>query len=317
MRKITLFVLTLALALGNFTSAPVQAQVGNVQVGYDVGAYVSGVTTSGSVPVLIRYIGNSPQGGTVTVSSIGDITLKTGAVGGSTADLTTECPVSGALGGIIDVSDAACNTLGEVVDAINASPNWRAVIQDGLRSDSADDDLYDLSETAAAAPEGLPLYQDGAALDRQTIALVPVRNDIRWYLNEGAVSTAGVQPNNRAGVSKNPFNDSATGFLWTYAVVTGTGAQTAGFNVYSVLGNYNRPTLAAASTAASILSTSTETVTTLLTDAPGANNTAKTWDFSRYGIGFRRGEKLLVRISDAALTDSKFNAVGRFTKRNQ
>jgi hypothetical protein len=290
--KFVLFVLTLALAFGTLPTSTVRAQVpSDLQYGQDVGGYVSGVTTATGSPILIKYIGNSPNGGTVAVdASTGDITLKTGIVGSSTADATTECPVSGALGGVIDVSDAACNTLGEVVDAINASLNWRAVIQDGLRSDSSDTLLNTLSETQANVPAGVPLKIDGVAVDYNTIALIPVRDDIRFFLQEKAPDNAGSAANVNGGINKNPFNDTRTFYRQAFYEVTGTGALAAGFNVYSVKGNYSRPALAVASTAASIVGTSTETVTTLLTLTPAATTVAAVDSiFATYGLGGRPG----------------------------
>lgn len=318
MRKLTLFVLTLALALGNLPLRQAHAQLSSdLELGQDVGASVSGVTTAGAVPVLVKYIGNSPNGGTVTVdAATGDITLKTGIVASSTADLTTECPVSGALGGVIDVSDAACNTLGEVVDAINASPNWRAVIQDGLRSDTADNSIYTLAETQANVPAGVALRVDGASVDIQTILLSPVRDDIRFYLQEKAPDNSGTAANVNGGINPNPFNDSYTGFRYAFSNINGTGGGA--FTVYSALTNHKRPVLAVASTAASIISASTETVTTLAVGVGGADETATTNSiFATYGLGFRRGERVLVRIADAAMTDSTFAANGRYIKRNR
>jgi len=317
--KFAVVLLTLGLAVGNLVSQPAVAQLGPTSAwanGQDVGAYVSGDQPSTSVPILIRYIGNSPQGGTVTVESTGDITLKTGPVGSSTADLTTECPVSGALGGVIDVSDAACNTMGEVVDAINASPNWRAVIQDGLRSDASDNVLYDKSEIAAAGPAGVTLFSDSRTPDYLSVALTPVRNDISFYLQESGPSNAGVATNPRAGLNSNPFNDSRTFFRYAGVYLDGAGA---GANtLYSVLGVYKRPTLAVASTAASIISTSTETVTTLFAGVNAGDVTfGSVTLFTDMGLGGRRGEKLVFRAADASAlsgSTSYVSANGRYEK---
>lgn len=314
--KIVLFALTLVLAFGNMPTVPAQAQAFPGS-GYAVGGLVSGVTTATGSPILIKYIGAG--GGTVEVdAATGDITLKTGPVGGSAADTTTECPISGANGGVIDVSDAACNTLGEVVDAINASPNWRAAIQDGLRSDSSNTLLNTLAETNAAVAKGVALKIDGVAVDYNTIALIPVRDDINWFLQNSAPDNSGTATRPGAGVNKNPFNDSATSFLYALTNVTGTGALAAGFNVYSVAGSYVVPTQSASgpSTAAGIISLSTETVTTLLTGTPAATTVDKAFDFSHFGVGGRRGEKVVVRVADAALTASTLQAVGSYSKRN-
>lgn len=314
--KIVLFVLTLVLALGNVPTARVEAQAFPGVPGYSVGGLVSGVTTATGSPVLIKYIGAG--GGTVEVdAATGDIYLKTGVVPG-TADTTTECPISGANGGIIDVSDTLCNTLGEVVDAINASPNWRAVIQDGLRSDSSNTLLNTQAETSASVAKGVALKIDGVAVDYNTIALIPVRDDITWFLQNSAPDNSGTVTRPGAGVNRNSFNDSSAVFLYALANVTGTGAMVSGFNVYSVLGDYKVPVQSASgpSTAAGLISLSTETVTTLLTGTPAATTVDKAFDFSHFGVGGRRGEKVVVRVADAALTASTLQAVGAFSKRN-
>src|SRR5687767_6845145 len=67
--------------------------------------------------MLIKFVGPS-TGSTTTMNSgkvevavtTSDITFTSGAAGSEAADTSLECPVSGALGGIIDVSNAACNT---------------------------------------------------------------------------------------------------------------------------------------------------------------------------------------------------------------
>ena len=83
--------------------------------------------------LIIRYIGAAVDGA-VTVA-VADATGDISFVVDGAADTTV------ATTGTIDVSDAAYNTFGEVVDAINASPNWKAYIKDGLRSETSTDAL--------------------------------------------------------------------------------------------------------------------------------------------------------------------------------
>lgn len=85
------------------------------------------VTTDTPVLIAIRYKG-SQAGASVTVAS-GDITVKHGPVGSLAVDSTV-----GASG---VVADGTYTTLGAMVDAINASPNWEAEIVDGLRADTS------------------------------------------------------------------------------------------------------------------------------------------------------------------------------------
>lgn len=108
-------------------------------------------------PVLyIKYFG--PGGSattTVAVEAGGELTF---VVNGA-AYTGFECPVSGALGGVIDVTHANCNTLGTVVDSVNATAAsfatgyFRAVIAGGLRSDSSNNVfLADAADTEVTRP---------------------------------------------------------------------------------------------------------------------------------------------------------------------
>lgn len=235
--------------------------------------------TTGYNPILIKYIGTSPAGGTVTVdAATGDITLKTGPVGSSSADATTECPVSGAAGGVIDVSDAACNTLGEVVDAINASSNWLAVIQDGVRTDTSVNTLTTLAETSASKPQGLALAGDVTVSLQVTLALVPLRDDIRFY------HTAGATPK----LNPNPFADSQSILWYATQTLTGTGADTKQY-IFSVPNNQ-----ACTLGASSISCSASEVKQSVSFTGPGSTNNG-TIDFSQFGIWGPKGGRLLVR----------------------
>lgn len=107
------------------------------------------------VALAIQYRGTEASA-TVTVAS-GDITLKHGAAGSEAVDNT--------VGSSGVVADGTYTTLGAMVDAINASPNWHAEIVDGLRSDSSTAALLARSETTLAPvrTQVLPLYLDTSA----------------------------------------------------------------------------------------------------------------------------------------------------------
>jgi hypothetical protein len=227
-------------------------------------------------------------------------------VGTATADLTTECPVSGALGGVIDVSDAACNTMGEVVDAINSSPNWRAVLVDALRSDastSTNGILITKAATSASDAEGVPLLKDTTEALNVSIALLPreARTDIRTFLNNGST--------NAKSLNGNPFNDSQTVLQKAQGTFTGTGADT--FSVISVRPIQGTCPTATASTAASIICSYSEAVQTLYSEPGGTTTVNKVYDFSEIPLMGRRGEKLLIRLSAATtFTAAVFSGVG-------
>jgi hypothetical protein len=146
----------------------------------------------------VRYVGTSSGGGEVAVDAgTGDLTFTVNTA----ADTTFECPVSGGLGGVIDVSNAACDTLGEVCDAINGvngagggSPpgsasgatDFRCVILDGLRSDSSNDTLTTIGATTADAKNGLALTFDSDVALHSSRAIVPAEaRSIGFYLNPG------------------------------------------------------------------------------------------------------------------------------------
>lgn len=239
------------------------------------------------VALIVQHVGDDAVSGTVTVAANGDITFKTGASGSEAADDAFECPVSGALGGVIDVSDSACDTIGEVVDTINGtctgcdSTEWRAVWLDAERTDSSNDSLLAMSETAATAVNGLNLVWDTDTVGfRSSIALTPYRT-MPAYL-EGF----GVSGQNR--FQKNPFINQWAAFLVSNATSTyGTGSS-----------NYRIKSCAV--TLLSNGSNSSETCTTLYSVAGGATTANKVFDFTPYGILGRKNEKLLVRLENSA-----------------
>lgn len=284
---VTAALLVAALAAG---PAPVLAQsaydsgIAQILRGQAAGLALTADDTS--LAVIVRYIGT--QSGLVAVAANGDITFTQGATGSEAASTEFECPVSGALGGVIDVSDAACNTLGEVVDTINASTSWRAVIIDGLRSDSSNDTLLTFSATAATAVNGYPLYWDTDTAFSSTIAILPTEaRKMPFYLQGRSLRTdpyAGTLP------------------LFWYGNATSTyGSGTSTLSLVSVKATYATSNLAG-----------TETATTILSLAGGATTAAKEVDFRAHGVYGRRGEKLLFRmINSAAAASVTHTGVGR------
>jgi hypothetical protein len=103
--------------------------------------------------LIVRYVG-SKASASVTVAANGDLTFKHGAAGAEAVDSTVGAS------GVIDVSDEAYNTFGEVVDAINASPNWEAYLVEALRADSSNDTLLAMSETFIVKGGEVTLYKD-------------------------------------------------------------------------------------------------------------------------------------------------------------
>lgn len=242
---------------------------------------VSAVSTH--VPLVVKYVGDNTLGGNVAVDAgTGDLTFTEGAVGSSAADDSLECPVSGALGGVIDVSDAACNTLGEVVDIINASANWRAIIVDGLRTDTSVDALITISETAATAEDGLNLTGDTAVTFDVAIGALPQElRSIKRYLGPREQG---------ARMIPNPLLGSKPVFYFLSATTT-YGSGTSTLEGYCVLQRLR----SGGSTAGS------ETVTQIFSLAGGATTAAGTVDARQFGgLACSEGEKLFVRVNNSA-----------------
>lgn len=244
--------------------------------------------TAGHIGILIKFVGTA-QSGTVAVAAGGDITLKVGDSSSEAADTTTECPVSGALGGVIDVSDAACNTLGEVVDSINSSANWRAVIIDGLRSDSSDDTLTTRSETVATAVDGLPLYKDGA-VDFLATACINCPRSMTQYVNKAGGQSWSFEPNLFKG----------TQAVVLYANETSTfGSGTSLLSVVSSLVGYKSGGTAGVGNAG------TETATVIIGSLTGGATTVQAEPIKAsatgpYGFLCRKDERCLVRLTNSA-----------------
>lgn len=269
---------------------------------------VSAVSTGDDtdVALLIRYIGvGTSNSGLVEVSAAtSDLTFTQGVQGSEVASTELECPVSGALGGIIDVSNAACNTLGEVVDIINDSASWRAVILDGLRSDVADARLVTAAATRATTPDGLSIKWDtSTAFDYQMALVPPAFRKMSAYLRSpGTGLTSGLSQ-----LETDIFDNSDTTFLVGNATST-YGSGTSALTVYSVdVGKYNRAS-----------GTNSEVVTTIYSEPGGATTANKIYDDAAQVGGFRArpNEKMLIRLDNsAAMSAVSFRMYGLFRHR--
>jgi hypothetical protein len=138
------------------------------------------------IGIVVKYVGDEASA-TVTVSAAGDITFKHGAAGAEAFDSTIDS--GGDDPGVIDVSDANANTLGEVVDLINASANWKAFLKDALRADSADASTGSLlartETTLVPSVTETPLYTDTSKTLNMSL-----RISSRIYVNGTEVNSA-------------------------------------------------------------------------------------------------------------------------------
>jgi len=188
-----------------------------------------------SAAIVIKYFPPAGGGSTssmtpkVAVEADGNLTF---TVAGA-AYTGFELPVSGALGGVIDVSDAEANTVGEVVDAINSTPitfatgYFRAALVNALRSDviSTQAWLADAADTDVARPDlGEIIYWDTSELDDDNIA----------FYNQALGASAFI--GNR-DLAKNPFADTTTLINFGRFLIT-NGGTVGDFTIYAVTDNY-------------------------------------------------------------------------------
>jgi hypothetical protein len=237
------------------------------------------ITDDTGIAMLVRYVGSNTSATVAVDAGTGDLTFQ---VGGS-AVTTFECPVSGALGGIIDVSNAACDTMGEVVDTINgncstctAPGDFRAVLVDSLRSDTSTDAIVTIGATQVTRTDGLQLNIDTSTVFLDSRALVPNRTNIAGYL--------GGPPN--YPLLENPF-----------------GGLQANVRYYSVTSTYGSGTSLVSFVAVkpSNKSAGSETTRNLYgPQAAGATTVAANFDFLTAPLQARRGEKILARTVNSA-----------------
>lgn len=196
-------------------------------------------TDDTDVMFIIKYTGTSERG-TVTVAANGDITLKHGVTSSEAVDTTVECDASiaatGSRSGIIDVSDAACDTVGEVMNIINSqTTNWVIVPLDALLTDSTNDTLNALAETSASVNDGLNLTWDTSVAFKHTLALLPAEaRKIQFYV-ENPIGT-------RMQLKKNPYAGLRT--IVGHINATSTyGSGTSALTVYQMVPNFVRTSI--------------------------------------------------------------------------
>jgi hypothetical protein len=265
----------LALFLVAFVAAPVSGQSGYLQA---LARYMQAETVSyyqsaedTDTALFIRYVGTDTGTNTVAVAAGGDLAFVDAGTAG--ADVSVICP-SGGTGGTIDVSNAACDTLGELVDVINdeTDGNWVATIHAGLRSDSSNDTLLLLSAADAAVVTGLVINWDSDVVNEVNFVLSDV-SDLRDYVG-----------NDRTGdLLSNPFAGLRANL------------QTFDFSInFGSAGTYTVYSVAVDNVAQS------ETATILIGPLTAADNTLTTVaPMSPFGVFSRKNEKLLVKFSDS------------------
>lgn len=279
------FLISLVIAA---VATPLVAQpVADIFAAYTRGVTVARNRTADDTDpmILIKYVGTNASG-LVAVAAGGDITLTTGALSSEAADTTLECPVSGALGGVIDVSDAACDTVGEVVDIINGSSDWIAVPVAALRTDSSNDTITTISATQAKKLGGLALTADTTVSFNSTVLLGPANWETKIEDYFAGTSRRGVE------LRLNPFVNKT--FLASSRAVSTYASGTSLFYVYEVTPNYKRVG-------------ASETVTTLLGPIAGGATTvygALVTLSDNNRIISNANTKMLIRLQNSAAAAS-------------
>jgi hypothetical protein len=237
------------------------------------------------VALLIRYVG-SETSATVEVNAGGDLLFEAAAAADTTINpaATNYC---GATEGTIDLSspETTCNSLGEVVDVINTSANWQAVIVDGLRSDTVDNVLLDAGPDQATKVDGLAIYFTSADKDFTSRALLPAncQTDIRCFT---------ANPNAGAPLLERPAGNTQTVLQWLAGYLTTDSGGTATFTVYAVKERNKE-------------AGSTATERTIFTGVGGATTADKQWtQFQNVPLVTQKGEKMIVRMSATGTTST-------------
>ena len=233
----------------------------------------------GAIAMLVRYVGSDASAdATMAVVQGGAMTFEVD----STAYAGFECPVSGALGGIINTADAACNTVDEVIDTINGnctgcSSDFRAVAIDALGTDSSEVFLA-LGAAQVTRTDGLAVNWDTSAAfaTGEGRALIPTacRDDISCFLT----------PSGK--IIENPFAGQQTVVTW----VEGYSTYASGTSILSIY-----------SVKVSNKANTTETVTTLWSEDMGATTANKQFtQFQYVPIYGAYNEKVFVRFANSA-----------------
>lgn len=198
---------TLFCAIALFGAVPFASQA---QVAYDkdVMTVARSLTTDTQIAIRVKFVGTVSTGSySIAVAAGGDITVE-----GDDGAVDSTVGASG----VIDVSDTAYDTFGEVCDEFNSSDNWQCVIVDVLPGDSSNDTFNALSETGTGLidEEGLGLFLDTSVASYVAISIGPE------YMVEELLTVKGDSLLNR---QSDPFNNGGTERQkWTNIFYKGT-----------------------------------------------------------------------------------------------
>lgn len=254
-----------------------------------VGTSISAVSTD--VAIIVKYTGSSNVAADINVAAAdSDVTLRVSAANDATVNIQAGgLGPCGAAVGTLDTADTDCDTLGELVDHINASANWSAAIVTGLRSDATANTLLTVGTTDAKIPTGVKVFWETPQALAVNVALVPLADGVdvgiqNWLGRDNTGRVSG-------RLARRPFIDRDTTMLYYSEKVTSTGAV-GNIIVYCSYDNYVEDQQAA----------STQTDVTLYFEAGAATTvTGKIDEFVNAGGLTCVGGRLWARIS--ATTD--------------
>jgi hypothetical protein len=273
MRK--LFALAAALVL--VASTTFAADYGVYKFSSPASGALSAVSTD--VGLYVRYVGTTAGKPTVEVdAATGDITFK---IAGS-VDTTVGCPTVGT--GIIDVSDAACDTFSEVINkVIGQSSNWQLVPGAVLGSDSTNNTLGTQAATDTnIRTSGVALLKDTAVTFQVGVQLIPP-----GYTQSTFGSFWFQGQSNR--VNSDPFANVLTA-LGSFRAVSTYGSGTSTLKVYAV-----KSTFSGVPGSMSY----TEVVRTLWSETGGNTTVENQTDFVNFPL-LALGERIIFRVENSA-----------------
>ncbi len=290
-----------------FAATVAQAQVPGAAFAPKKLTPVSSVRTAGdTAPALfIKYFKGANTTASTSATSVATAATSLTFVVNGVAYAGFEAPVSGALGGIIDMTDASANTLGEVVDIINSTPvsfsqgYFRAAIAAGLRSDVVSTLAFvaDAADTDVTTPTGEVIYWDSSVLDDEEVFF---GNDALGALNSMTSK----------GLPANPFANQYSFVQYVGEKLTNAGTLSA-LTVYAVTENYGQGGGCNSSTDCG---SGSETVRVVYTEAAGATTVIAT-SLAEFPYGFfAKGEKVFVRVTASGADTSAWElAISGFT----
>ena len=268
-------ILALAAALLLAASLTTHAQVPPPYAGTFVRSLFSAVAADDTdVILVVKYVGDQSSAATVTVTSATALVAFTvGGVADTTINVQATTPC-GATVGTLDGTDTDCDTVGEIVDEINASPNWKAKPLDALRSDATTANLMLGPACNAKNPDGCSITWDTSNAFVHSRALVSCR------------SASCLFPGLGQNVNRNPYLGTYTS-LQNFNAKSTYGSGTSTLNIYGVV-----PSNTGAG----------ETATLLWTAAGGATTAYASLGATQWPIGLigPQNGKVIVRVTNSA-----------------